>query len=126
MPSDWVTNEDVNPVTGEVENKHFWLFEHGGLVFGSGWCHDGTGRQSEEGPKGEQGYFLLSQASLAGIGCGSGGPVGGFRDLQPFRGKERPLCFCPANTAPANGWATRSRPNPRQPLLQMNPGPSSV
>ena len=32
----WVTHEDVNPVTGKVEDKHFWL------VFGSGWHHDET------------------------------------------------------------------------------------
>ena len=37
-----VTHEDVNPVTGEVEDKHFWLVEHDGLVFGSGWHHDET------------------------------------------------------------------------------------
>ena len=23
--------------TGEVEDKHFWLVEHDGLVLGSGW-----------------------------------------------------------------------------------------
>ena len=39
----WVTHEDVNPVTGEVEDKHFWLVEHDGLVFGSGWHHDESG-----------------------------------------------------------------------------------
>ena len=39
----WVTHEDVNPATGEVEDKHFWLVEHDGLVFGSGWHHGETG-----------------------------------------------------------------------------------
>ena len=39
----WVTHENVNPVTGEVEDKHFWLVLHDGLVFGSGWCHDEGG-----------------------------------------------------------------------------------
>ena len=39
----WVNHEDVNPVTGEVEDKHFWLVEHDGLVFGSGWHHDDSG-----------------------------------------------------------------------------------
>ena len=39
----WVTHEDVNPATGEFENKHFWLVEHDGLVFGSGWHHDESG-----------------------------------------------------------------------------------
>ena len=39
----WVTHEDVNPVTGEIEDKHFWLVEHDGLVFGSGWHHDESG-----------------------------------------------------------------------------------
>ena len=39
----WVTHEDVNPATGEVEDKHFWLVEHDGLVFGSGWHHDESG-----------------------------------------------------------------------------------
>ena len=29
----WVTHED----------KHFWLVEHDGLVFGSGWHHDELG-----------------------------------------------------------------------------------
>ena len=38
----WLTHEDVNPVTGEIEDKHFWLVEHDGLVFGSGWHHDET------------------------------------------------------------------------------------
>ena len=37
----WINHEDVNPATGEVEDKHFWLVEHDGLVFGSGWHHDG-------------------------------------------------------------------------------------
>ena len=39
----WVTHEDVNLATGEVVDKHFWLVEHDGLVFGSGWHHDGPG-----------------------------------------------------------------------------------
>ena len=39
----WVNREDVNPATGEVEDKHFWLVEHDGLVFGSGWHHDESG-----------------------------------------------------------------------------------
>ena len=39
----WVNHEDVNPATGEVEDKHFWLVEHDGLVFGSGWHHEGSG-----------------------------------------------------------------------------------
>ena len=39
----WVTHEDVNPVTGEIEDKHFWLVAHDGLFFGSGWHHDETG-----------------------------------------------------------------------------------
>ena len=39
----WVNHEDVNPVTGQVEDKHFWLVEHDGLVFGSGWHHDESG-----------------------------------------------------------------------------------
>ena len=38
----WINHEDVNPATGEVEDKHFWLVEHDGLVFGSGWNHDGS------------------------------------------------------------------------------------
>ena len=39
----WVNHEDMNPATGEVEDKHFWLVEHDGLVFGSGWHHDESG-----------------------------------------------------------------------------------
>ena len=39
----WVNHEDVNPATGDVEDKHFWLVEHDGLVFGSGWHHDESG-----------------------------------------------------------------------------------
>ena len=39
----WMNHEDVNPSTGEVEDKHFWLVEHDGLVFGSGWHHDESG-----------------------------------------------------------------------------------
>lgn len=39
----WVSHEDVNPATREVEDKHFWLVEHDGLVFGSGWHHDESG-----------------------------------------------------------------------------------
>ena len=38
-----VNHEDVNPATGEVEDKHFWLVVHDGLVFGSGWHHDESG-----------------------------------------------------------------------------------
>ncbi len=40
---DWVNGEDVNSATGEVEDKHFWIVEHDGLVFGSGWHHDESG-----------------------------------------------------------------------------------
>ena len=43
----WVNHEDVNPVTGEVEDKHFWLVEHDGLVFGSGWHHDVSGSRGD-------------------------------------------------------------------------------
>ena len=39
----WVTHKDVNPATGEVGDKHFWLVSHDGLVFGSGWHHDELG-----------------------------------------------------------------------------------
>ena len=39
----WVTHEDVNPVTDEIDDKHFWLVLHDGLVFGSGWRHDESG-----------------------------------------------------------------------------------
>ena len=39
----WVTHEDVNPATGEVEDKHFWLVELDGLVLGSGCHYDESG-----------------------------------------------------------------------------------
>ncbi len=39
----WVNGEDVNPATGELEDKHFWVVEHDGLTFGSGWHHDVPG-----------------------------------------------------------------------------------
>ena len=39
----WVNHEDANPATGEIEDKHFWLVAHDGLVFGSGWHHDALG-----------------------------------------------------------------------------------
>ena len=45
----WVNHEDVNPATGEVEDKHFWLVEHDGLVFGSGWHHDESGGGGDAG-----------------------------------------------------------------------------
>ena len=38
-----MTHEDVNPVTGEVQDKHFWLVLDDELVFGSGWHHDESG-----------------------------------------------------------------------------------
>ena len=39
----WLTHEDENPATGEIEDKYFWVVEHDGLVFGSGWHHDESG-----------------------------------------------------------------------------------
>ena len=39
----WVTDEDVNLATGEVEDEHFRLVELDGLGFGSGWRHDESG-----------------------------------------------------------------------------------
>ncbi len=39
----WMTHEYVNPVASEMEDKHFWLVEHDGLVFGSGWHHAESG-----------------------------------------------------------------------------------
>ena len=41
----WVTHEDLNPVKGEIWDKHFWLVEHDGLVSGSGWHHDASRSQ---------------------------------------------------------------------------------
>ena len=38
-----MTHEDVNPATGEVEDKHFWLVELDGLVLGSGCHYDESG-----------------------------------------------------------------------------------
>ena len=32
------------PRNGELEDKRLWLVEHDGLVFGSGWHHDASGR----------------------------------------------------------------------------------
>ena len=40
---EWVSHTDINPVTGELQGKHFWVVEYDGLVFGSGWHHDETG-----------------------------------------------------------------------------------
>ena len=34
-----VTHEDFMPAKVELQDKHFWLVEHDGLVFGSGWHH---------------------------------------------------------------------------------------
>ena len=39
----WVNHEGVNPATGLVGDKHFWMVEREGLVFGSGWRHDAPG-----------------------------------------------------------------------------------
>ena len=39
----WLNHEDVNPTTGEVEGKHFWLVEHEVLEFGSGWHQNEAG-----------------------------------------------------------------------------------
>ena len=39
----WVNHEDVNPATGDLEDKHFRLVEHDGPVFGFGWHHDESG-----------------------------------------------------------------------------------
>ena len=67
----WVTYEDVNPVTGEVEDKHFWLVEHDGLVFGSGWHHDAN-RVAREGlPTPGQLIPTLWAGSVSGRRSGS-------------------------------------------------------
>jgi hypothetical protein len=34
--------EDVNPATYEIEDKHFWLVSQDGPVFGSARRHDGS------------------------------------------------------------------------------------
>ena len=36
----WVSYEDINPLTGEMQGKRFWMVEQDGLVFGSGWYYD--------------------------------------------------------------------------------------
>ena len=36
---------DVNPVNGEIEEKHLWLVSHHGPVFGSAWRHNGSRRR---------------------------------------------------------------------------------
>ena len=33
----WHVYGDTNPLSGEFEPKLFWLIEHGGYIFGSGW-----------------------------------------------------------------------------------------
>ena len=33
IPGLMATHEDVSPATSEVDDKHFWLVEHDGLVF---------------------------------------------------------------------------------------------
>lgn len=38
---EWLVHEDVNPNTGRVEAKRFWLVQHDGLVFESGWHRGG-------------------------------------------------------------------------------------
>ena len=40
---EWVTHQDINPATGKLEAKRFWVVQHDGLVFGSGWHHDEPG-----------------------------------------------------------------------------------
>ena len=39
----WLSSKDVNPATEEIEDKHFWVVAHDGMVFGSGWHHDEDG-----------------------------------------------------------------------------------
>ena len=36
----WVSYEDINPLTGEMQGKRFLVVEQDGLVFGSGWYYD--------------------------------------------------------------------------------------
>ncbi len=33
----WVSGEDVNPLTGVVQPKHFWLVKYDRVIFGSAW-----------------------------------------------------------------------------------------
>ena len=33
----WVSDLDVNAVTGVVQPKNFWLIMYDGVIFGSGW-----------------------------------------------------------------------------------------
>ena len=33
----WFDHPDLNPATGRVEDKRFWVLPHDGLTFGSGW-----------------------------------------------------------------------------------------
>ena len=40
-----MNHADANPATGEVEDKHFWLVGHDGLIFSSGWHHDESGNR---------------------------------------------------------------------------------
>ena len=39
----WATVDEVNPATGEVEEKHARLVSHDGMTFGSGWFHESAG-----------------------------------------------------------------------------------
>ena len=39
----WIEHDDFNPVTGQIEHKHYWLVLHDGLVWGSGWHHGAPG-----------------------------------------------------------------------------------
>lgn len=34
---DWVTYTYLNPNSGDEEQKHSWVIEHDGMIFGSGW-----------------------------------------------------------------------------------------
>ena len=45
---EWFSYDFVNPSSGSFESKHTWVVKHDGLIFGSGWYEQGTGKSDPD------------------------------------------------------------------------------
>ena len=89
----WVEHFEVNPVTGTVQAKTAWLYQHDGLVFGSGY-RSGEGNMAQEmyaQPTGTVTIGLMAPLT-GGLGnVGAEGLAGANLAIQDFNGHLRDL-----------------------------------
>ena len=104
----WVNCEDVNPATGQVEDKHFWLVEHDGR------CSAPAGTTVNRGEDGRS--IRLPGNRMVGVHGHPGGaaprPATGFLSVSESGPNGRRRCPVSCGVRTTDDLHTAGRPNP--------------